>query len=80
MKIKWTQIRERNLYGYEATSRDVFVEVVRAYSGDWRIYAKVNGLACKLAPGESLTYSGPAPAKRFAARILSGEIVPEVWP
>lgn len=40
----WEAIRECNLYGYRRGVGAFHVEVVRAYTGDWRVYEYRNGV------------------------------------
>lgn len=79
--VTWSPIRERNLYGYEATVGDRTAEVVRAWTGDWRIMSKIAGAVCKLTPeldGDGQMMSYPR-ARTNATRFLRGEITPEIW-
>jgi len=68
------------VHGVQAIKDDIVVEVLRAYDCDWRVFGRIGGKICKHVPGHPISYPTKTEALRFARQILSGKIVPEVWP
>lgn len=78
--IRWTAIREQDAYGCSAELGNRSVEVLRAYSNDWRVFGGIDGLTCKFVCGEPQVWLTMAAAKGYAARFLRGEFTPDTWP
>lgn len=66
-----------NAYGVTATEGDRSVDVLRAYPGDWRVFASIDGVPC--GPPANGTERLPHPAAmRLAIAFLDGRVTPEV--
>ena len=69
--IAWQPIREAHLHGYGATLGNRRVEVVRAFSNDWRVYRYENDTMVR--DGGSYDAAEQSRARANAARWLREE-------
>lgn len=72
-------IQDPYMHGVEAEHNFRHVEVVRAYAGDWRIFAKIKGYTCKQCPEIKDTYPSKGAALKDARAFLCGDFTPDTW-
>ncbi len=74
--MKWSAVPNPNCVGFCARAGNRYVEILKAYEGQWFWFATIGGAICK-GKEEYMSYFD---ALAWGRSFLAGEITPECHP